>query len=66
MNVYEVRHEGHYLSGVSIVVAKDEARAEHLTKLALVEHGLPAAHIWEVRKLNVEAERCFVLNNGDY
>lgn len=24
MNVYEVRHDGHWLGGVSVVVAKDE------------------------------------------
>lgn len=66
MNVYEVHHDGHYLGGLSIVVAKDEARALALTKFAMAEHGLKADGIHIARRLNIEEERCFVLDDGDY
>ena len=66
MNVYEVRHDGHYLGGLSIVVAESEERALALTKFAVVEHGLSVSNVRVVRKLNLEQERCFVLDDGDY
>lgn len=66
MNVYEVRHDGIWLGGLSIVVAPDEARALALTKFAMVEHKLKTDGIRVVRKLNLEQEHCFVLENGDY
>lgn len=66
MNVYEVRHEGHYLGGLSVVVAESEERALSLTKFALVERGLSSNNVYVARKLNLEVERCFVLDDGDY
>ncbi len=66
MNIYEVRHDGHYLGGLSIVVADNEAQAVELTKAAIVEHGLKTDGIKVVRALGVTEPRCYVLDNGDY
>lgn len=66
MNIYEVRHAGHFLGGLSIVVAEDEERARALTAEAIIEHGLKTEGIEVVRRLNLEKERCFVLDDGDY
>ena len=49
-------HSGHWLGGLSIVVAESEARALSLVKFALVEHGLPAANINVVRSLNLSED----------
>lgn len=66
LNVYEVRHAGIWLGGLSIVVAESEEKALALTKFALVERSLSADNIQVVRKLNLTEPNCFVLNDGDY
>lgn len=67
MNVYEVHHDGHYLGGLSIVVAATEERAIELTRVAIAEHGCdPTKPVEVVRTLPVDKEHCFVLDNGDY
>lgn len=66
MNIYEVRHDGHYLGGLSIVVAVDEVQATELTKAAIPEHGLKTDGIRVVRRLDIETPRCYVLDDGDY
>lgn len=66
MNVYEVRHDGHYLGGLSVVVADDEKQAIELTKPAIKEHGLACDGIRVVRKLSVDKPHCYVLDDGDY
>ena len=66
MNVYEVTHDGHHLSGRSIVVAADEAQAIKLTKAAIPEHGLKTEGIEVMRRLNTDVPRCYVIDDGDY
>jgi hypothetical protein len=66
MNVYEVRHDGHYLGGLSIVVAESEEHAVLLTKLAIVEHGCKTDGINVVRLLDMSQPCCYVLDDGDY
>jgi hypothetical protein len=66
MNIYEVRHDGHYLGGLSIVFAENEAQAVELTKAAIVEHGLSTKGITVMRPLKTDEPRCYVLDNGDY
>jgi hypothetical protein len=41
MNLYEISFPGHYIGGHAIVAAPDEARALHIMKRVLPEHGLP-------------------------
>jgi hypothetical protein len=66
VNVYEVRHNGIWLGGLSIVVAESEVRALALTKFAMIEHHLSVDDIRVVRQLNLQQEHCYVLDNGDY
>jgi hypothetical protein len=66
MNVYEFRHGGHYLGGLSIVVAESLLQAIELTRAALIEHKLSPNGMQFVRQINTEVPRCFVLEDGDY
>lgn len=66
MNIYEVRHDGHYLGGLSIVIAVDEAHAIELTKAAIPTHGLRVDGIRVIQRLDQEMPRCYVLDDGDY
>lgn len=66
MNIYEVRHDGHYLGGLSIVIAETEIQAIELTRAAIIEHGLSTKGISVVRPLKVDEPRCYVLDDGDY
>lgn len=66
MNIYEVRHDGHFLGGLSVVVAVDESHAIELTKAAIAAHGLKIDGIRVIRRLDQETPRCYVLDDGDY
>ena len=66
MNVYEAHHSGHYLGGVSIIVAETEEAAWTLLTAALMEHGLPLTNAKIMRRLNTDEPRCFVVWNGNY
>ena len=65
MNVYEARHAGHGLGGLSIIVAETEEQAMELLLKALDAHGLKREHARIVRRLNTDEPRCFVLDEGD-
>lgn len=66
MNVYEVRHDGHYLGGLSIVVAENEFQALELAVEAVRAHGLSPNGCKVVRPLSLERPFCYVLDDGDY
>lgn len=66
MNVYEVRHDGHYLGGLSIVIAESDAQALELTEVAIKEHGLSIKGCQVVRALRIDRPHCYVLDDGDY
>lgn len=66
MNVYEVRHDGHFLGGLSVVMAETEEQAIELTKEAIVGHGLKTDGITVERQLRTDRPHCYVLDNGDY
>lgn len=66
MNVYEVRHDGHYLGGLSVVIAENEDQAIKLTADAIVGHGLKPDGIRVARRLKTDLPHCYVLDDGDY
>lgn len=66
MNLYEITFPGHWLGGVAIVAAFDEARALHIMKRLLPEHGLPADEPIIRRKLDGKIEGVLYIDNGDY
>lgn len=66
MNVYEVRHDGHFLGGLSVVIAETEEQAIALTREAIVGHGLKTDDIKVARRLKTDIPHCYVLDNGDY
>ncbi len=66
MNVYEVRHKGDYLNGVSIVVADSEAQALELARTEVERHGLDMESVTLARRLNTDVPRCFVVWDGYY
>ncbi len=66
MNLYEIGFPGHWLGGTAIVAAPDEARALHMMKLALPEHGLPSDEPVIRRKLDPSVPSILYIDNGDY
>ncbi len=66
MNLYEISFPGHYLGGSAIVAAPDEARALHIMKHVLPEHGLPTDEPVIVRKLDGTVPGVLYIDNGDY
>lgn len=66
LNIYEVHHDGVWLNGISIVVAQDEARALHLTKLALTQKKISTEGVSVYRRIHPDDERAYVVWDGDY
>jgi hypothetical protein len=68
MNVYTCTdHEGHWVGVASVVVASDEAEARRLLVAELETHGLyQCAKPFEMRRINLDAPKAFVLQDGDY
>lgn len=66
MNIYKITFEGHYLGGVAIVAAPDEARALHIMKHILPEHGLRNDTPIIEKQLDASVPCVLYIDNGDY
>ncbi len=66
MNLYHITFPGHWLGGAAIVAAPDEARALHIMKCLLPEHGLPTDEPIIRRTLDGTVEGVLYIDNGDY
>jgi hypothetical protein len=67
MNIYTCTdHDGHWVGVASVVVADSEDQARALLAAELKTHGLDGAKPFTLRRINTEAPRAFVLQDGDY
>lgn len=60
-------HAVHWpVGGASVIVAETKERAEHLLRLALLEHGLKDASELTLTEVPLNLETAIVLRDGDY
>lgn len=67
MNIYTCTdHDGHWVGVASVVVADNEDQARSLLTAELKTHGLDGAKPFTLRRINANAPRAFILQDGDY
>lgn len=68
MRIYKATgHDGHYISGSSVVVAPNEDRARELLAAELESRGLDSSKQgFEMEEIDPSHERAHVLFDGDY
>jgi hypothetical protein len=59
-------HDGHFVGGASVVVARNEDSARELLKDELRQHGLNPNAAFTLRRISTETPKAFVLQDGDY
>ena len=65
LKVFYVRHDGHYLGGLSVAVARTRDEAVALVLAEIVQHGCKA-EVDEVFELDTTKAHAICLDNGDY
>ncbi|WP_068018941.1 hypothetical protein [Rhodoplanes sp. Z2-YC6860] len=67
MNIYTcVDHDGHWVGVASVIVAETEDQARDLLVAELATHGLDQTKPFTLRRINADAPKAFVLQDGDY
>lgn len=64
--VFIVRHGGHYMPGISLVVSDTDENIEELLRPKLEKEGLAYGEIKSVKHLKLNKQGAYVLENGDY
>jgi hypothetical protein len=66
VTIWHATHNGHYITGHSIIVAESEDEARALLEIEMKVHGISEPHVWDMRRLNTNEPKCFVISDGDY
>jgi hypothetical protein len=66
MPTYATRHDGRYISGYSVVVARNEEEARRLIDALLVERGLEPHAEYPYELIRVKQGQAVMLSDGDY
>lgn len=66
MKVYICTHDGVWITGYSVVVAKDRPQAKRVIKRKLQEVGLDPEQPFSLDEVNTSEPNAVVVFNGDY
>ena len=68
LQLWHATHDGIWLGGHSVIVAKDEEQARHLLAEEMKAHGLKEDVVYDLKLLmnTTTWPGCFIVSNGDY
>lgn len=66
MRVYYVEHDGVWMAGYSVVVARDRGHAKRLLTKLLKDNDLEVDGHLEITEVNIEEAGAHLVWNGDY